>query len=142
MALDVRDHDRPQLYEVFVRGWAPEKSLAWPCFCLQSHSLRSTVYGTSRDCHSSTKRRRHMPVPLQLALAASSGVVLGAFALIACELPFLLTAIGLSGIGVGMMTFHPPLIVEYAGLAIAALGAALILVAAARRWRQKGWGSR
>lgn len=61
------------------------------------------------------------------------GIALGALALIACELPVILAVVGLGGLSAGAMAMRPSAAVEVAGIVLATIGVALLIVRALRR---------
>ena len=62
-----------------------------------------------------------------------AGVALGLLALVACELPFILTFIGLGSLGAAALPWKPPVYVELAGIIIGVAGLMLFFTSAARR---------
>ena len=51
-----------------------------------------------------------------------SGIALGALALLACELPIILVAIGLGGLSISAMALRPPPLVENIAIGLALIG--------------------
>ena len=51
-----------------------------------------------------------------------SGIALGALALLACELPIILVAIGLGGLGTSAMALRPLPLVENIAIGLALIG--------------------
>lgn len=65
-----------------------------------------------------------------------AGIALGALALIACEVPLVLAFVGIGGLGAGS-AFGPSGMLEMGGLALAAMGAGLLIMLKIRRVRAK-----
>ncbi len=57
-----------------------------------------------------------------------SGVIMGGLAILACELPILLAALGLGGLSAGAMALKPPQVVETIAIITAMLGALCLIV--------------
>lgn len=67
-----------------------------------------------------------------------TGLAIGGLAIIACELPILLAALGLGGLSAGALAFRPPPIVEKVAVIIGLLGAVLLVIHFVRKyWRQR-----
>jgi hypothetical protein len=62
-----------------------------------------------------------------------AGIGLGGAALVACELPIILTVIGLGGLSAGAVAFRPPAVVELVAIVLAGLGVAALGAWIARR---------
>ena len=69
----------------------------------------------------------------RLRRSGVAGVALGMLALVACELPFILTFIGLGSLGAAASSFKPPFYVELAGVIIVLAGLSLLSISATRR---------
>ena len=68
-------------------------------------------------------------------------IALGILALLACELPVILTLIGLGGLSTAAMALRPHLIVELAAIAVAVIGAVLLFIPAFHRlWSRRKRG--
>lgn len=57
-----------------------------------------------------------------------AGIALGILALIACELPIILTLIGLGSLGAAVSTLKPPLYIESAGVIVIVAGLLLLFI--------------
>ncbi len=80
----------------------------------------------------------HLTDP-RLGRVGFTGIAFGALSLLACELPFILTFVGLGGLGTVASVFKPHPLVEGAGIAAAITGVVLLVtLALLRRCRNKG----
>ena len=61
------------------------------------------------------------------------GIALGGLAVLACELPLILAAIGLGGLSAIATKLQPPLAVEIAAIGFLVLGVAVLVIVTARR---------
>ena len=77
------------------------------------------------DVNSSTKGPR-------LRRSGVAGIALGMLALVACELPFILTFIGLGSLGAAASSLKPPFYIELAGVIIVVAGLLLLFISATR----------
>lgn len=66
-----------------------------------------------------------------------TGVILGVFALLACELTPILAAVGLGGLSAVAAWFRPPPAVEIAAVGLSVLGAAALIIMPALRMMRK-----
>ena len=82
-----------------------------------------------------TKQDRSIAAHKTLKRTGLSGIGIGVLTLIACELPLILTVVGLGGLGASAKVFQPPLIIEIAAVGLFILGAAIIAALAAKRYR-------
>lgn len=74
----------------------------------------------------------------RLRRSGIAGIALGTLALVACELPIILTLIGLGNLSTAAMPLRPPFNVEVAGILVAMAGAMLLVISAfRRRWSRK-----
>ena len=64
-----------------------------------------------------------------------AGIALGILALLACELPIILTLIGLGSLGAAVSTLKPPLYIELAGVIVIVAGLLLLFICAIRSRR-------
>lgn len=74
---------------------------------------------------------------MKLRRVGSRGIVIGAVAVVACELPTILAAIGLGGLSAGAAWLQPPPVVEIIALALAAFGAIILAIGIAKRILRK-----
>ena len=79
---------------------------------------------TSNDAQRANKSLRRTGI---------AGLILGALAIIACELPLLVALIGVGGLSASLAAFKPTAEVETAGIVAGATAAMLLLATALRR---------
>lgn len=86
---------------------------------------------------SASKGQPSSSTEMKLRRAGSTGIVIGAVAVVACELPIILAAIGLARLGAGAAWLRPPPVVEMIALALAAFGAVVLAFGIAKRILRK-----
>ncbi len=69
-----------------------------------------------------------LKVAKKLPRTGFAGIALGGLVLIACELPLILTVLGLSGLISNVSTLNPPPVVEFAGVVFMVAGVFLLVM--------------
>ena len=78
----------------------------------------------------------------KLRSSGIAGIALGILALVACELPIVLTLVGFGSLGAAVTPLQPPFYVEIAGLIVAVAGLLLLFISAIRSRRSNRKRSR
>lgn len=77
------------------------------------------------------------PVEKKLRKSGLTGILLGVVALLACELPLVLTLTGLGTLSASASALRPPFWIEAIGIAAAVVGLLMLFVLVIRRWRNR-----
>ena len=76
-------------------------------------------------------------VEKKLRKSGLTGISLGVVALLACELPLVLTLAGLGTLSASASALRPPFWIEVIDIAAAVVGLLVLIVLVIRRWRSR-----
>ncbi|MGI9285547.1 MAG: hypothetical protein ACR2P1_09170 [Pseudomonadales bacterium] len=76
-------------------------------------------------------------VEQKLRKGGLTGIALGVVALLACELPVVLTLLGVGTLAASANALKPPFWIEIIGIASAVVGLLMLIVVIFRHWRRR-----